>query len=68
MPDTRADLNANITTLTTVLTNLITAIEGVLNKPADDFTPEDNLLKDAVAAAQAELDKINPPPPPTPNP
>ncbi len=68
MPNTRADLDANIATLTGVLTALIAAIESVLNKPADDFTEEDTALQTAVAAAQAELDKINPPPPPTPNP
>ena len=66
MADTRDQLDANITTLTTVLTNLITAIEGVLSKPPEDFTAEDTQLQTAVAAAQAELDKINPPPPPKP--
>jgi len=66
MPDTRDQLNAFIDTLSTVLTNLIAAIEAVLNKPAEDFTPEDTKLQAAAAAAQAELDKINPPPPPTP--
>jgi len=66
MADTRDQLDANITTLTTVLTNLITAIEAVLNKPPADFTAEDTQLQAAAAAAQAELDKINPPPPPVP--
>jgi hypothetical protein len=66
MPDNRQQLDDNITALTTVLTNLITAIEGVLNKAPEDFTAEDTALQTAVAAAQAELDKINPPPPPQP--
>ena len=64
MPDDRAQLNANIDTLTGVLTALIAAVEAALNKPAEDFTPEDTKLQTALAAAQAELDKINPPPPP----
>ncbi len=68
MPESRADLNTNITTLAGVLTALIAAIEAALNKPEADFTDEDNSLRAAAAAAQTELDKINPPPPPTPNP
>lgn len=66
MPDTRDQLDSNITILVTVLTNLIAAVEGVLNKPAADYTAEDTQLQTATAAAQAELDKINPPPPPGP--
>ncbi len=66
MADDRAALDTNITALTTVLTNLITAIEVVLNKPPEDFTAEDTQLQTAAAAAQAELNKINPPPPPGP--
>lgn len=66
MPDTRADLDRNITALTDILTTLISAFETWRGQQTD-FSSEDNQLITAFQAAQTELNNINPPPPaPTP--
>jgi hypothetical protein len=69
MPDpvTRAQMQADLSIVTTSLTDLCTAVDTLLaSKAPEDFTAEDTALKDAAAKAQAELAKINPTPAPGP--
>lgn len=58
MSASQEQFDADLKTLTDSIVTLIAAVEAL---PKTDLTAEDQAVKDAAAAVQAELEKLNPP-------